>query len=274
MHPLSFSEFKEGRTTLGLDDFGLWNLYRLYGGLPAITNIPDTPSKRKYLEEVFNVTYRKDIIDRYGLRSDTSISDITKIRASSVGSFVNPQKISDTFLSKEKTSISCPTVKRFLSYREDSFLLSKAERYDIKGRRFIQANYKYYFEDRGLRNAAVLFTGEDQEPHFMENIVYNELIRRGYHVSVGIVSGIESGKKKDYEVNFVADKGDEKVYIQSALLIPDKEKRNQEKRPLRKIKDSFKKIIITKYSGDGLYDEDGILHLNLFDFLEHPNKIA
>ena len=131
MHPLSFSEFKEGRTTLGLDDFGLWNLYRLYGGLPAITNIPDTPSKRKYLEEVFNVTYRKDIIDRYGLRSDTSISDITKIRASSVGSFVNPQKISDTFLSKEKTSISCPTVKRFLSYREDSFLLSKAERYDI-----------------------------------------------------------------------------------------------------------------------------------------------
>ena len=108
----------------------------------------------------------------------------------------------------------------------------------------------------------------------MENIVYNELIRRGYHVSVGIVSGIESGKKKDYEANFVADKGDEKVYIQSALLIPDKEKRNQEKRPLRKIKDSFKKIIITKYSGDGLYDEDGILHLNLFDFLEHPNKIA
>lgn len=274
MHPLSFSEFKEGRTTLGLDDFGLWNLYRLYGGLPAITNIPDTPSKRKYLEEVFNVTYRKDIIDRYGLRSDTSISDITKIRASSVGSFVNPQKISDAFLSKEKTSISCPTVKRFLSYREDSFLLSKAERYDIKGRRFIQANYKYYFEDRGLRNAAVLFAGEDQEPHFMENIVYNELIRRGYHVYVGIVSGIESGKKKDYEVNFVADKGGEKVYIQSALLIPDKEKRNQEKRPLRKIKDSFKKIIITKYSGDGLYDEDGILHLNLFDFLEHPNKIA
>ncbi len=186
---------------------------------------------------------------------------------------VNPRKISDTFLSTEKTNISCPTIKRYLDYREDSFLLSKAERFDIKGRRFIQANCKYYFEDRGLRNAAVRFTGDHQEPHFMENIIYNELIRRGYQVSVGIVSGIANGKRKDYEIDFVADKGDKKVYIQSALLIPDEEKMNQEKRPLRKIKDSFKKIIITKYSGNGLYDEDGILHLNLFDFLEHTNRI-
>ncbi len=272
-HPLSFLEFKEANGILGLDDYRLWELYYLYGGLPAVSQIPDIPSKRKYLEEVFNTTYRKDIIERYSLRQDTAISDITKIVASSIGSLVNPMKIADTFLSKEKTSISCQTIKRYLSYREDSFLVSRVDRYDIKGRRFIQANCKYYFEDRGLRNAAAGFNGDDQEPHFRENVIYNELILRGYHVSIGTLSALEEGKRKDYEIDFVADRGDNKVYIQSALRIPDQEKRTQEKRPFRKVKDSFKKVLVTKYSGSGLYDQDGILHLNLFDFLEHPNRI-
>ncbi len=271
IHPLTFKEFREANAQRNLDNLALWKQYYLYGGLPQVCLLPDEPSKREYLRQVFENTYTNDIIERYSLRSDSAIRDLVKVMATNVGSIVNPTKIASTFKSEMKSSIQPVTVSKYIEHMEDSFLLNSACRYDLTGRKFIGASYKYYFEDMGLRNAASSFTGKDQEPHYMENVVYNELICRGYNVSVGTVTAFDhSGGKTqrvNLEVDFIAEKFDKAIYIQSALYIPDDEKMEQELRPLKKVGNSFKKVLITKYEGNGSYDEDGILHMNLFDFL-------
>lgn len=277
VHPLTFKEFKEANTQRGLDNLALWKEYYLYGGLPQVSLLPDEPSKWKYLNEVFNNTYINDIIERYSLRNDAAIRDLVKIMATNVGSPINPTKISNTFKSEMKSSIQPATVSKYIEHMEDSFMLNSACKYDLTGRRFIGASYKYYFEDMGLRYAAASFVGKDQEPHYMENVIYNELICRGYKVSVGNVTVFDHSEGKterlNLEVDFVAEKFDQTVYIQSALYLADEKKREQELRPLRKIDDSFKKVLITKYEGDGFYDEDGILRMNLFDFLLNENSL-
>lgn len=271
VNPLNFKEFKEANATRGLDVMALWKQYYLYGGLPQVSLLFDEPSKREYLREVFENTYINDIIERYSLRNDSAIKDLVKVMATNVGFIVNPTKLSNIFKSEMKTSIQPVTVSRYIGHMEDSFMLNPACRYDLTGRKFIGASYKYYFEDMGLRYAASGFVGKDQEPHYMENVIYNELVNRGYNVCVGDISVFDhsDGKTKrvNLEVDFVAERFDQTIYIQSALFIPDAEKMEQELRPLRKIKDSFRKVLITKYEGNGTYDKDGILHMNLFDFL-------
>ena len=269
--PLTYKEFSDANNKRGLDTNQLWKEYFLYGGLPQVSLFPDEPSKREYLKQVFNNTYINDIVERYSLRGDLVLNDLVKVLASSVGTIVNPLKIANTFKSEMKSSIQPATVKKYIEHMEDSFLINKACRYDLSGRKFISTSIKYYFEDMGLRNAASGFIGKDQEPHYMENIIYNELVFRGYNVSIGVLPIYDHPDNKTERVNlkidFIAEKFDKTIYIQSALYIPNEEKMTQELRPLKKLKNVYKKVLITKYEGNGLYDEDGILHLNLFDFL-------
>ena len=277
IHPLTFKEFKEANIQKETDNFSLWKQYYLYGGLPQISLLPDEPSKREYLRQVFENTYINDIIERYSLRNDFAIRDLVKVMATNVGSIINPNKIANTFKSEMKSTIQPSTISKYIEHLEDSFLLNSACKYDLTGRKFIGTSYKYYFEDMGLHYAASAFVGKDQEPHFMENIIYNELIYRGYNVSIGSITIFDHSKNKttrlNIEVDFIAEKFDKIIYIQSALYIPDNEKMEQELRPLRKINNSFKKVIITKYEGNGSYDEYGIIHMNLFDFLLDENSL-
>lgn len=277
IHPLTFKEFKEANAQRNSDTFSLWKQYYLYGGLPQISLLPDEPSKREYLKQVFENTYINDIIERYSLRNDSSIKDLVEVMATNVGSLVNPTRIANTFKSEMKSTIQPATVSKYIEHMEDSFLLNSACRYDLTGRKFIGASNKYYFEDMGLRYAASAFVGKDQEPHYMENVIYNELLYRGYHVSVGAITVFDHSNGKtqrvNLEVDFIAEKFDQTIYIQSALYIPDDEKMEQELRPLRKVGDSFKKVLITKYEGNGTYDKDGIYHMNLFDFLLNEKSL-
>ena len=277
IHPLTFKEFKEANKNRNLDNMTLWKEYYLYGGLPQISLLPDEPSKRAYLESVFNNTYINDIIERHSLRGESIIKDLTKVMATNVGSIVNPTRIANTFKSEMKSSIQPITVSRYIDYMEDSFLIKQALRYDLKGRKFINTSRKYYFEDMGLRYAASGFVGKDQESHYMENIIYNELIYRGYNVSIGVIPTYDHSQGKTeratLEVDFVAEKFDKVIYIQSALYIPDEEKMNQEIRPLKLVNNAYKKVLIMIYDGFGNYDNDGILHLNLFDFLLNDNTL-
>ncbi len=277
VHPLTFKEFKEGNTQRGLDNMSLWKEYHLYGGLPQVSLLPDEPSKRAYLESVFNNTYINDIIERYSLRNDSSIRDLVKVMATNVGSIVNPTKIANTFKAEMKSSIQSVTVSKYIEHMEDSFMINQASRYNLNGRKFIGASSKYYFEDMGLRYAATGFVGKDQEPHYMENIIYNELIYRGYNVSIGVIPVFDhSGEKTarmNLEVDFIAEKFDKVIYIQSAMFIQDEDKMNQELRPLKLVNNAYKRVLITKYEGNGNYDEFGILHLNLFDFLLNTNSL-
>ena len=270
VHPLSFKEFKEANQNRIKDNLSLWDEYYLYGGLPQISLLPDEPSKREYLRQVFDNTYINDIVDRYSLRNDSAIRDLVKVIASNVGSIVNPTKIANTYKSEMKTNIQPITVSKYIEHMEDSFLINTAKKYDMTKRKFIGGSNKYYFEDMGLRYAASSFLGKDQEPHYMENVIYNELIARGYNVSIGVIPCFDHSTDKtarmNLEVDFIAEKFNEIIYIQSALYIQDDDKMEQELRPLKKINNSFKKIIITKYGGNNFYDKDGILHMNLFGF--------
>lgn len=276
MHPLSYSEFFSAHQGEG-DDLALWDRYWYYGGLPMVSLLPDEASKRSYLEDVYRTIYLKDIMERNSLRGDSAIGELTSYLASTVGSPVNPANISNALLSKERFKVSQPTIKLYLSYLQDAFLVSEADRFNLRGKEKFGSGAKYYFEDLGLRNAASSFTDFDQEPHYMENIIYNELVKRGYKVSIGSVDSFVKSQNKTerrkYEVDFIADKGGKRIYLQSALYIPDQAKMEQEKRPLLLLRDSFPKVLITKISGTGLYDEDGILHLNLFHFLKDENSL-
>lgn len=268
MYPLSFSEFM---TVYPEDRYKGLSQYMLYGGIPLVVLRSDPKDKIFMLENLFSEIYIRDIVARHGVRNKGELEDLLNIVSSSVGSLTNPEKLRNTFRSVKKSKITSPTIRKYLDYFEDSFLLESANRYDIKGKAYIETPKKYYFSDLGLRNARINFR-QFEPTHAMENVIYNELRMRGYSVDIGVVPTSETngdGKtvRKQLEVDFVCNLGSRRYYIQSAYSIPDETKRNQETRPFTKIDDSFKKIIITNDVISAQYDDHGILTINVYDFL-------
>ncbi len=268
MFPLTFREFIS--VYKGDKDTG-WREYVLYGGIPLVLEFSTPDQKVDFLKRLFDETYISDIVGRNNVRNKSELEELLNILSSSIGSLTNPSKLSDTFKSIKNKTISQNTIKKYLEYFEDSFLLNSAYRYDIKGKRYIDTPLKYYFTDMGLRNARLNFR-QVEETHAMENIIFNELLVRGFNVDVGVVITNEvdkTGKKirKQREIDFVCNKGSKRYYIQSALALPDDAKKEQEQRSLLLIQDGFKKIIITKDAIAPLYNEDGVLVMGLFDFL-------
>lgn len=274
MYPLSFSEFMSvyhGDKYEGLTE------YMLYGGIPLVVLREDPADKAKTLTNLFSEIYVRDISRRHKVRNFGELEDLLNILSSSIGSLTNPEKLKNTFRTIKKSKITAATIKKYLDYFEDSFLLEAAQRYDIKGKAYIETPRKYYFSDLGLRNARINFR-QFEQTHSMENVIYNELRMRGYSVDVGVVpiaEKDENGKvvRKQLEVDFVCNAGSRRYYIQSAYAIPDEEKRMQEIRPFKKIDDSFKKIIITKDFVPAHYDEYGILTISIYDFLLDSTSI-
>lgn len=248
-----------------------WMEYITYGGLPLVTLMKDDERKDAYLKEQQQNVYINDVIERNNISNESSIiTQMVKIISSSIGSLTNPKKISDTFKSELDIDIAPATISSYLKYLEEAFLIENAERYDIKGRKYISTPSKYYFSDLGFRNSFINFR-QQEETHIMENAIYLELKRRGYQVDVGVVEQRtkENDKLayKQLEIDFIANKGSNKIYIQSAFAMPDEEKRQQEERPLLKINDSFKKFIIVKDFIKRWRDEEGIITMSIFDFL-------
>lgn len=274
MYPLSFSEFMsvyQGDKYEGLSE------YMLYGGIPPVVLRDGLHEKAAMLENLFSEIYMSDIYKRNRIRNQGELEDLLNILSSAIGSLTNPEKLKNTFKSVKKSRITSNTIRKYLDYFEDSFLIESAQRYDIKGKTYIETPRKYYFSDLGLRNARINFR-QFEQTHAMENVIYNELRMRGYRVDVGIVPIAEKDKngkvtRKQLEVDFVCNLGSLRYYIQSAYALPDEEKRIQEIRPFRKIDDSFKKIVITKDMVPAHYDEHGILTLNIYDFLLEPKSI-
>lgn len=275
IHPLSFKEFYsafQGEKSKAYDE------YSLYGGMPELINRKTHEEKSTYLNNLINNVYLRDIVDRNNLKNDTKVlGELLDILSSSIGSLTNPPKLEKTYNSQEHISINRITISKYLDAFVNSFLISKVQRYDIKRKAYIDSPFKYYFEDIGLRNARINFR-QNGPTHTMENIIYNELILRGYSVDIGIVEvnyKDENNKsyRKQYEVDFVCYKGNSKHYIQSAYAITDKEKVNQETRGLLKINDSFKKIVILKDCYVPWYDENGIYYIGLEQFLLDPNSL-
>ena len=268
MYPLSFSEFM---TVFDGDKYEGLSQYMLYGGIPLVA-LRDTPQdKAVLLENLFSEIYIRDIVQRNNVRNIGELEDLLNILSSAVGSLTNPEKLKNTFRSVKKSKITSTTIKKYLDYFEDSFLVESAHRYDIKGKAYIETPKKYYFSDLGLRNARLNFR-QSEPTHAMENVIYNELRMRGYRVDVGVIPVTikdETGKivRRQLEVDFICNLGSRRYYIQSAYSIPDEAKRKQEIRPFTKIDDSFKKIVITRDIIPTQYDEDGILTMNVYDFL-------
>lgn len=272
--PLAFSEFLKGYEG---DVYHAWAEYTVYGGLPLILAMKTDEQKSLYLKNLFIETYLKDIIERNKIEKSQALEDLINILASSIGSLTNPTRIVHTFKSVLHSSVSVATVVKFIDHLKDSFIISKVNRYDIKGRKYIGSPNKYYFEDIGLRNARLNFR-QIEASHIMENILFNELKYRGYNVDVGIVEKrmLDSeGKfrRSKYEVDFIANLGSRKYYIQSALDMASQEKEEQEKFSLRNIDDSFKKIVIVKDIIKVHRDEDGIVTIGLLDFLQNPTSL-
>ena len=273
LYPLSFAEFVTGK---GIEGHQAWYEFTMYGGLPKMLEIENNEDKSNYLRDIFKETYIKDILERNEVRNQTEMEDLLDYLASAIGGLTNPKKLSDTFKTVKNVSVHPDTIKNYLDYFEDSFLISKASRYDVKGKKYISTPAKYYFTDCGLRNVRINFR-QYEETHIMENVIYNELLIRGYHVDVGVVEVTYSDEEKrrlqkQLEVDFVCNQGSRRIYIQSALALPTREKEEQEQMSLRNINDSFKKVIIVK-DGPTHYNEDGILILNLFDFLLKENSL-
>ena len=274
MYPLSFREFSSAYPGSEED---AWEDYYTYGGLPLILTRETDEEKAEYLINLFQKVYLSDIIDRHKIRNREELDELVDILASAVGSLTNPLKLSKTFKSVKNKTISDKTLKKYIDYLTDAFLVSKAVRYDIKGRKYIGSPTKFYFEDVGLRNARLNFR-QTEENHIMENIIYNELRIRGYRVDVGLVevfgkNSENKTEKKHLEVDFVATKGSEKYYIQSAFAMPTDEKRKQEERPLNAIGDSFKKIIVVKDNIKPRRDEMGIVTMGIRRFLLNKNSL-
>ena len=274
MYPLSFSEYMsvyQGSVQAG------FNEYMLYGGLPQILSYAMEEQKAKFLKSLFDEVYIKDIKDRYEIRKDDDLEELINIMASGVGSLTNPNKLANTFRSEKKSSISYDTVKEYIDYLCDSFLVEKSTRYDIKGKRYVNAPYKYYFMDLGLRNARINFR-QSERSHLMENMVYNELRIRGFNVDVGIVPVVmadESGRQRrsSFEVDFVCNLGSRRYYIQSAYRMESDEKIRQERASLLKVDDSFKKIIVVGEESPVTRDEVGITTISIYDFLLKENSL-
>ena len=267
LQPLSFSEFMTAYNGHERDG---WQQYITFGGLPKLLEMKTDQEKSEYLRTIFEETYIMDIVERNRIRNSAELEELLDVVASSIGGLTNPKKLSDTFRSVKDVTIHPDTVKSYLDCFEDSFLISKARRYDVKGKRYINTPMKYYFSDCGLRNARLGFR-QIEETHLMENVIYNELIRRGYSVDVGSVDDVftdENGKRtqKQLEIDFVCNLASGRIYIQSALALPTLEKINQEQRSLLKVNDSFRKMIVVK-DGMSHFNDKGVLILNLFDFL-------
>lgn len=275
IHPLSLSEVWEAMPELSWEQ--IWQLYMTYGGLPLTIQTEKNTDKASYLKSLFEETYIKDIKERNHVQNDIALETILNIASSSIGSLTNPQKLENTFRSMGNTTLSAQTIKNYLDYLEDAFLISKASRYDIKGKRYISTPYKYYFTDMGLRNARLNFR-QIEETHIMENVIYNELILRGYNVDVGVVEIRErdaSGKeiKKQVEVDFVVNQGSERFYIQSVYALPSPEKMEQEVRPFLNINDAFKRIVIVKEDILLRRNDMGIVTMGLREFLVNSNSL-
>ncbi len=267
--PLSFKEFVSAYKG---NKYEAWNEYITYGGMPLILNQKTEEQKSNYLVSLFNLTYKKDIIDRNNISKDDVLDTIINILSSSVGSLTNPQKIYNTFISSGTTDISKNTVISYIEFLLDSFLIERVERYDVKGKKYIQTPQKYYFADIGLRNARLNFR-QQEENHLMENIIYNELITRGYNVDVGLVEVRKGQERKQLEVDFVCNQGSKRYYIQVALNLDTPEKTKQECNSLNHIGDSFKKIIIVKDDIKLWRNEDGIVIMGIQEFLLNPNSL-
>ena len=273
IYPLSFAEFMSAHND---DKYEGFDEYSMYGGLPLILSRKDDEQKSKYLSNLFEETYKKDITDRYKLRGDTILDNLVDILASSIGSLTNPTKLADTFNSHGiKTNKN--TIAAYIDYLKDAFIISQAKRYDIKGKKYIGSPYKFYFNDVGLRNARLNFRQQEQT-HILENIIYNELMVRGFNVDVGIVEYRKRGEdgklyEKKAEVDFICNKGNKRYYIQSAFAIPDKEKMEQEQASFDRIDDSFKKIIVLQQHTKPWRNEKGYLFINVIDFLLDQNSL-
>lgn len=273
VRPLSFSEFMQG---FDGDAYQGWAEYTMFGGMPLILSMHTEEQKVRYLENLFTETYLKDIVTRNRLTKTQELEDLVDMLASNIGALTNPPKLEATFKSVLHSKISENTITAYINYLKESFLLEEAKRFDIKGRKYIGSPKKYYFEDMGLRNARLGFRQVEQT-HIMENIIYNELRTRGYSVDVGIVEkrGKKNGKdyRKSLEVDFVANLGSVRHYIQSAYKLPDEEKIAQEKASFREISDSFKKIILVHEVIKPTRDNEGILTMSIFDFLLHEDSL-
>lgn len=274
VNPLSFSEFYSAK---GGDKYDAWREYYTYGGLPLVQSFDNEQKKTNYLKNLFETVYLADIIERHNIKNDTELRELVQIMASSIGAPCNPTKLSNTFKSVKNVSLSSQTIAKYLEYLSESFLLNKTVRYNIKGKKYINTLSKYYFSDIGLRNA-ILDMRQIEETHIMENIIYNELVVRGYSVDVGMVEMKKQDKNGKWiriqlEVDFIANLGSKKYYVQSALSIPDREKEIQESRSLTNINDSFKKIIVVKDHIMPRRNEEGILTIGLFDFLLNENSM-
>lgn len=266
--PLSFSEFYSvfnGSREDALID------YLTFGGLPMIVSMQSDEEKIKYLQSLFKNTYISDILARYNIKNETELDDLVNIVSSSIGGLLNPNKIVNTFKSIKKVSISANTISNYLKILQEVFMIEKSLRYDIKGKKYIETPAKYYFADLGLRNARINFR-QQEVTHLMENLIYNELRIRGFLVDVGVVvlnTKDEEGKsqRKQLEVDFVCNEGSKRIYIQSAYRLPTEEKREQELRSLKCIADNFQKIIITEDPIKRYQDENGVVYMNIYEFL-------
>lgn len=274
VRPLSFSEFMQG---FDGDRYQGWAEYTVYGGMPLVRSMRTDEQKARYLERLFEETYLRDVVERYEIRKLGELNDLVNVLASGIGTLTNPSKLENTFRSVLHSKISSNTISSYIGYLEDAFVIEEARRYDVKGRGYIGSPLKYYFEDVGLRNAQLGFR-QVEESHIMENVVYNELRVRGYSVDVGVVEKRvrEEGRdvRRQLEVDFVANRGSDRVYIQSTLEMRTPEKAAQEKASLLGINDSFKKVVLVRDVVKPLRDERGVVTMSVFDFLLDENSLA
>lgn len=273
IYPFSFAEISN------ISDFDkekLWTMYCRYGGMPLVWSMDFDDERESYLKNLFEQVYLSDIINRYKLKGHDEIGVLTNVLASSIGSLTNPQRLANTFQSSSNLKLSQFTISSYIDYLIDSFLIERVHRFDVKGRKYIGTPMKYYFVDVGLRNARLNFR-QQEENHIMENIIYNELLRRRYSVDVGVVPVNEKQEnkyvKKQLEIDFIANKGDKRYYIQSAYEISNEEKIRQELQSFRNVDDSFKKIIIQRIPTKPWYNEQGVLFMSIMDFLLNPDSL-
>lgn len=274
MYPLSFAEFMS--VYQGTKQDG-WNEYMLYGGIPLVLEFATPDQKIAFLKSLFEETYISDIVGRHNIRNKAELEELLNILSSAIGSLTNPEKLSATFQTVKKKKISNSTIKRYIDYLCDSFLIDNAIRYDVKGKKYIDTPVKYYFTDMGLRNARLNFR-QIEETHSMENIIFNELKMRGFNVDVGVIVQYDTNDKgnsirKQLEIDFVCNQGSKRYYIQSAYAIPDQAKMEQEQRSLMLTGDFFKRFIITKDTPAPYYNESGVLIMSVYDFLLNENSL-
>ena len=274
MYPLSFAEFMS--VYQGTKQDG-WNEYMLYGGIPLVLEFTTPNQKIAFLKSLFEETYISDIVGRHNIRNKAELEELLNILSSAIGSLTNPEKLSATFQTVKKKKISNSTIKRYIDYLCDSFLIDSAIRYDVKGKRYIDTPVKYYFTDMGLRNARLNFR-QIEETHSMENIIFNELKMRGFNVDVGVIVQYDTNDKgnsirKQLEIDFVCNQGSKRYYIQSAYAIPNQAKMEQEQRSLMLTGDFFKRFIITKDTPAPYYNESGVLIMSVYDFLLNENSL-